>query len=174
MTGNDVTWPQVMISYREATSFERKSLGSGCRRPKTGVYCTFHFLQACRAQEEAVTWQEMTSRDLRWQEVTWFYRKSPWNGCTMPKTGVYCTFHLLQACSSQEEAVTWQEMTSRDLRWQDVTWFYRKSPWSGRRRLKSGVYCTFHFLQACSSQVVAVTWQEMTSRDLRWQEVTRK
>jgi len=58
MTGSD---PEV-------TSFDQKSPGSGCRRPKTGVYSTFHFLQGCSSQE-AVTWQERTSRDLRWREV---------------------------------------------------------------------------------------------------------
>jgi len=106
------------------TSFDRKSPGSACRRPKTGVYCTFHFLQGCSSQGEPVTWQEMTSRDLRWPEVTRKWRHltvSPGSGCRRPKTGVYCAFHFVQGCSSQEEAVTWQEMTSRDLKWPEVT-----------------------------------------------------
>jgi len=55
----------VTGSDPELTSFDRKSPGSGCRRPKTGKYCTSHFLQGCSWQEEAMTWQEMTSRDLR-------------------------------------------------------------------------------------------------------------
>jgi len=38
-------------------------------------------------------------------------RKSPENGFIGPKTGIYCTLHFLQGCSSKE-AVTWQEMTS--------------------------------------------------------------
>jgi len=59
MTGSD---PEVM-------SFFLMSPGRGCRRPKTGVYCTFHFLEACSSQEEAVTWQEITSRDFKWPEV---------------------------------------------------------------------------------------------------------
>jgi len=70
VTANHVTWPQVTRSDPEVTSFDRKSPWSGCRRPKTRVYCTFHFLQGCRLQEEAVTWQQMTSCDLRWPEVT--------------------------------------------------------------------------------------------------------
>jgi len=31
------------------------------------------------------------------------------------------TFELLQGCNSQEVVVTWQEMTSRDLTWPEVT-----------------------------------------------------
>jgi len=95
MTGSDL----------EVTSFDRKSPGSGCRRPKTGVYCTFHFLHGCTSQE--LTWQEMKSRHLRWAEVTSFDRKSPGSGCRRLKTGVYCTFHFQQGCSSQDESVTW-------------------------------------------------------------------
>jgi len=55
VTGNDITSPQVTASNPEVTSFDRKLLGNGCRRPKTRVYCAFHFLQGCSAQEEAVT-----------------------------------------------------------------------------------------------------------------------
>ena len=55
VTGNDVTLLQVTESDPEVTSFDRKSPGSGCRRPKTRIYCAFHFLQGCVSQEEAVT-----------------------------------------------------------------------------------------------------------------------
>jgi len=55
VTGSDVTWSQVTGSDPEVASFERKSPGSGCRRPNTGEYCTFYFLQGCSSQEEAVT-----------------------------------------------------------------------------------------------------------------------
>jgi len=284
---DDVTWPRVIGSDLEVSSFEQKSPGSGCRRPKSRVYCTFLFLQGCSSQEVAVTWQEMTSRDLRWPEVTRKWRHLPGSGWRRPKTPVYCTFHILQGCSSQEKAVTWQEMTWRDLSWADVTWnwshltgshlkvavenhklaytvhftsykavarrrrlsrhskltsrdlkrpeviwkwrhltrshlevavesqnlpilyislptrrslagggshvtendvtwpqvtgsdpevtsFDWKSPGSGCRRPKTRIYCTFHFLQGCSSQGEAVTWQEMISRDLGRPEVTRK
>jgi len=46
VTGN-VTWPQVPGSDPQVTSLDRKSPGSGGGRPKTHVYCTFHFLQGC-------------------------------------------------------------------------------------------------------------------------------
>ena len=55
MTGNDVMRAVVTGSDPEVTSFDRKSFGCGCRRPKSGVYRTFHFLQGCSLQEEAVT-----------------------------------------------------------------------------------------------------------------------
>jgi len=45
VTGSDVTWAQVTGSDPEVTSFDRKSPGSGCRRPKNVVHCAFHFLQ---------------------------------------------------------------------------------------------------------------------------------
>jgi len=101
----------VTGSDLEVTSFDRKSPGSGCRRPKTGVYCAFDFLQGYSLQE-AVTCQEMTSHDQLTgsdPKVTSFDRKSPGSGCRRPKTGAYCTFRFLQGCCSHE-AVTWQEM----------------------------------------------------------------
>ena len=55
VTGNHVTCPAVTGSDPEVTSFERRSPGNGCRGPKAGIYCTFHFLQGCMSQEEAVT-----------------------------------------------------------------------------------------------------------------------
>jgi len=55
VTGNDVTRPQVTGSDMEVTSFDRKSPGSGCRGPKTCVYCDIHFLQGGSSKGEAVT-----------------------------------------------------------------------------------------------------------------------
>jgi len=40
----------VTESDPEVTSLDWKSPRSGCRRPKTRVYCTFHFLQGCSSQ----------------------------------------------------------------------------------------------------------------------------
>jgi len=232
VTGNDVTLPQVTGSDPEVTSFDRKSPGSGWRRLKTRVYGTFHFVHGC-SLHKAVTWQDMTSRDLRWPEVTrkWCHLTgSPLEVAIEGRKHVYCTFHFLQSCSSQEEThvtgndVTWPQVTGNDpevtsfdhksprvagegqkLAYTvhftsyravarrrrhskennvtcpqvtgsdlELTSFDRKSPGSGCRRPKTGVYCTFNFLQGCSSQEEAVMWRKMTSRDLRWLEVTRK
>jgi len=118
VTGNDVTWPRVTGSDPEVTSFDQKSPGSGFRRPKSRVYCTFHFLQGCSSQEVAVTWQEMTSRDLTWPEVT-----QKW--CHLPGS------HLEVAEESQKhpytvhftsyKAVARRRRQSRDRKWRDVT-----------------------------------------------------
>ena len=63
MTGNDVTWPEVTESDPEVTSFDRKSPGSGCRRPISQVLGAYELLQRCNEQEVAVTLQERTSHD---------------------------------------------------------------------------------------------------------------
>jgi len=62
VSGNDVTSPHVTESDPEVTSFDRKLPGSGCRRPKTGVYCTFHFLQGLSRRRRQ-------SRDRKWRHV---------------------------------------------------------------------------------------------------------
>jgi len=66
-------WHQVTGIHLEVTSFDRKSTGSGCRKPKTHVLYIFHFLQG-RSSQEAVMLQEMTSRDLWWLKVTQNWR----------------------------------------------------------------------------------------------------
>jgi len=234
VTGNDVTWPQVSRSDPEVPSFDRKSPGSVCRGPKTGIYCTFYFLQGCSSQREAVTWQEMMSRDLRWTEVTRRWRHLTGSHLEVAVEGrkLAYTLHFTSykaltvgggshVTGNDSRDLRWPEVTlmlrhltrshlevaiegrrlaytvhfttckpvsrrrrqSHDSKWHhmtlngsglEVTSFDRKSPWSVCRGPKTGIYCTFHFLQGCSSQEEAVTSQEMTSRDLRWPEVARK
>jgi len=159
MTGNDVTWPQVTGSEMEETSFDRKSPGSGCKRPKSGVHCAFDFIQGCSSQEKAVTSQEMTSRDLKWLEVKWKRRHLTGSHLEVAVEGRKLTYTVRL---TTYKAVAHRERQSRDRN--DVTWpqvtgsdpevlsFDRKSPGSGCRRLKRGVYCAFDFLQGCSSQ----------------------
>jgi len=177
VTGNDVTWPQVTWNDPKVTSFDQKSPGSGCRRPKTPVYCTVHFLQGSSLQEEAVTWQEMTSRDLRWPEVTQKRRHLTGSHLEvaverqkLSYTANFTSYKAVARSRRQSPDRKW----GHELRLPEVTLFDRMSPGSGCRRPKMRVYCTFHFLQSCSSQEEAVTWQEMTSRDLSWPKVTRK
>ena len=47
MIGNDFTWPEVTGSDPEVASFERKSPGSGCRRPISQVLAMSELLQGC-------------------------------------------------------------------------------------------------------------------------------
>jgi len=170
-----VTWQEmtshdkVTGSDPEVTSFDRKSPGRGCRRPKTGVYCVFDFLQGLSSQEEAVTWQKMTSRDLRSPEETSFDRKSPWSGCRRLKTGVYCAFDFLQGRSSQKEAVTWQEITSWDLRWPKVTRKWRHLTGSHLDVAVEGRKLAY---TVCFTSYKAVARRRWQSRDRKWRHVT--
>jgi len=58
VTGNDVMSPQVTGRDPEVTSFDWKSPGSGCRRPK--IPYTVHF-----ATYEAVAHRRRQSRDRK-------------------------------------------------------------------------------------------------------------
>ena len=55
MTGNDVTRRHVTEIDPEVMSFDRKSPGSGCRRPVSQVLSKFELLQGCNSQEVVVT-----------------------------------------------------------------------------------------------------------------------
>jgi len=174
VTGSEVTWPQVTKSDPEVTSYDRMSPGSGWRRPKACVCCTFHFIQGCSSQAKAVTWRHSTSHDLRWLEVTQKWRLTvsllevPVEGRKHSYSVHFTSYKAAARRGGSHVAgndITWSQVTGSDP---EVTSFDRKSPASGWRRPKTHVYCTFHSLQGCSSQEKAVTWRELTSRDLRW------
>jgi len=125
------------------TSFDRKSPGSGCRRPKTRVYCEINFLQGCWSQGEAVTWQEMTSRYLKWPEVTRRWRhligshlELPVEGRKLDYTVSFTCYKAVARRGRQSYGRKWRHMTSGDRKWPGMTSFDRKSPGSGCRRLK--------------------------------------
>jgi len=171
--GNDVTWPQVGGCDPEVTSFDRKLSGSCFRRSKTGVCCLFDFLQGCSSQEEAVIRQEMTSRDLRWPEVTrkWRHLTGSHLEVAVEEQKLAYTVHLTSYKAvvrrrRQSRHRKWRRMTTGGCKWPEVTSFDRKSPGSGSRRPKTEIYCAFDFLPRIS-QEEAVTRREMTSRDLR-------
>jgi len=124
--------------YSELTSFDRKSPGSGCWKPKTCVCCAFHFLQRCSSQYEAVTRQEMTSCDRRWPEVT---RK--WRHLTVShlKVGVECrklayTVHFT-SCKAVAHSKRpsrnrkWRHMISGELKWPRSDVICPKVTWKG-------------------------------------------
>jgi len=127
VTGNDVTWHLVHGSDPEVRSFDRKKLGSGCGRPKNGVYCTFHYLQGCSLQEEAVTWQEMTSLDVRSPEVSTKWRHLSKSHLEVAVEGrkLAYTVHF-----TSYKAVARRRRHSRDRKWRHVTLEDRKWPWS--------------------------------------------
>ena len=61
-------------------------------------------------KEEALTRQEMMSRDRKGPRSDVIRPKSPGSGCRRPKTRVFGAFAFLQGCRSQDEALTSQEM----------------------------------------------------------------
>ena len=160
--------------------FHRKSPGGGCGRPKARVLSMFELLRGCNSQEVAVTCQDKTSRDLTWWEVTRKWHHFTGSHLEVAVEGLKLWFCL---CLSSYGAATprgGSHVTVNDIMWPHVTWkwpeatsCHRKSSGSGCRMPKTRVLCTFDLLQGCNSQV-AVPWQEMTSRDVKWPEVTRK
>jgi len=104
-------------------------------------------------------------------------RKSPGSVCRKPQLA--STVHF----TSYKDVTRWRRQ-SRDRKWRCVAIGARKCPWSdviwpevtwgGCSIPKTRIYCTFHFLQGCSSWEEAVTWHKMTSRDFSLPEVTRK
>jgi len=187
----DQRWPEVTRKWRYLTGIPLE-VGVESRKPAYAVHSTSY---------KAVTRSSRMSRQRKWLhgaqitgsdlKVTSFDRKSPRSCFTRPKTGAYCTFHFLQGCSSQSDAVTLPETTSRDLRWRkwprsdpEVTSFDWKLPGSGCRKPKTCVHCTFHFLQAvaCSTgQSRGRKWCHVISgngkwsrSDVIWPEVTWK
>jgi len=126
MTGNDVTWPLVPGSDPGVRPFDRKSLGSGCGRPKTGLYCTFHFLQGCSSQE-AVTWLEMTSLDIRSPKVSPKLRHLSKSHLEVAVEGRKLAYTVHFTCY---KAVARRRRQSPDRKWRHVTLDERKWPWS--------------------------------------------
>jgi len=172
VTGNDVTWPQVTGSEPEVTSFHRKSPGSGSGKPKTSIHCTFHFLQAVarrRRQSRDRKWRHVTSGNRKWPGSDVIWRKSPGSGCRRPKTAVCCRFLFLQGFNSPEEAVTSREMTSRDLRWPEVTRKWRDLTGSHLEVALEGrkLEYTVHF-----TSYNAVDRRRRQSCDRKWRHVT--
>jgi len=231
MTSCDLTWPEVTRKWRSLTGSRRKWL---YKAESSCLWCV-RPLPGWGSQEEAVTWQEMTSRVPTWFKVTRMWRHltgSHLEVSVKARKLESGTFYYLQGYSSQEEAVMWQKVTSHHLTWpkltrkwrhltgshlkvavegrklasfvrltsykavahiggshvtgNHITWphvtgsdpevtsFNWKSPESGCRRPKTRVFHAFDFLQGCSSHEEAGAWQEMTSCDLTWPEVTWK
>jgi len=88
----------------------------------------------------------VTQRDRKWPEVTSLERKSPGSGCGRPVSRGLGAFELLQGCNSQEVAVTWQEMTSRDRKWHGNGVILPEVTWGGCRRPGSQVLGKFELL----------------------------
>jgi len=155
----DLRLPEVTRNWRDYTGTHVEFAVEGWKLAYTVRFTSYKPVARRRRQSRDRKSRHVISGDRKrpGSDVIWL--KSSGSSCRRPKIGVYCTFHFLQGCSSQDEAVTSQEMTSRDLRWPE--WprsavICRKTPGSGCKSPKTGIYCTFYFLQGCSSQEEAV------------------
>ena len=96
----------VTGSDPEVTSFDRKSLESGCRRRISQVLVTlssYRVVTRRRWQLRHRKGRLVTGSDL---EVKSLDRKSLGSGCRRPVSQVLGAFENLQGCNSQEVTVT--------------------------------------------------------------------
>jgi len=176
VTGNDVRWRHLIGGDAEVTSFDQKSV-EGLKVEfwvRLSSYMAVTHRRLPSRDSIDVTGLHVTASD---SEVTSFDRKSPGSGCRRLVILVLCTFELSQDLPAGGS----RHMTGNDVRWPhvtgsdpEVTSFDWNSPGSGCRRRISRVLGMFELLQSWNSQEVAVTWQEITSRDFTWPEVNRK
>jgi len=162
----------MSTSDPEVTSFDRKSPESGCRRPKTGIYCAFDFLQGYSLQE-AATWQKMTSRDHRWADVTRKWRQLTGSHLEVAVEGRKLAYALCLTVARwrrQSRDRKWRHVTSGDPKWCHLTRSRLEVAVEGRK-LAYTVHLTSYKAVACRRRQ---SRDRKTSRDLRWPEVTRK
>jgi len=153
------------------TSFDQKSPGSGCRRPKTRAYCAFHFLQSCSSQEEAVTWQEMTSRDLRWPEVTSFAGSIQEVAVESQKVvyTVHFTFYKAVARKRrQSRDRKWCHLTSGDRKWHYLTGSYLEVAVEDQKLIYTLHFIFYKAVSRRKRQSRESKWRHVTSGDRRW------
>jgi len=117
----------------------------------------------------------MTSRDRRWLEVTQKWRHLADTHLEVAEKAencVYCTFHFLQGCSSQERSshmtgndVTWPQVTGSYIIWPEITskWLWKAENW----RILYISLPTRLELAGGGSHVTAndVTWPQVTGSD---------
>jgi len=121
MTSRDLRWPEVTLKWRHFTGSHLEVAVKGQKLAYTVHFTSYKAVAHRRRHSRDMKWCHVTSGGWKWPWSGVIWRKSPGSGCRSPKTSVYCAFHFLQTCSSSKEAVTWQEMTSRDLTWLEVT-----------------------------------------------------
>jgi len=174
MTSYDLRWPEVTRKWRHLTGSHLQVAGESRK-----LTYTVHF-----TPYKAVARRGRQLRDGNWRHVTWGDGKWPGSDVVWPEVTVegrklaytvhFTSYKAAARRGRQSRDGKWHHVTSGDWKCPGSDVIHRKSPGSGYRKPNTGVYCTFHFLEGCSSRGEAVTWQEMsrvTSGD-RW--VTRK
>jgi len=171
MSSSDLRGPEVNRKWRCLTGSHLQVAVEGKKLLHTVHFTSYKPV----ARREAITWQKVTSRELRWPKVTRKWRhltgthlQVAVEGQKLLHTVHFTSYKPVARRRRQSRHRKWRHVNSGDWKWHEVALFDQKSPGSASRKPKTRVYCTFHFLQACSSLKYAVTWQEMTSRDLRW------
>jgi len=121
MASRVLSWPEVTRKWRQLTGSYLEVAVEVQKLAYTMRLTSYKAVARRRRQSCDRKWRHVSSRNRKWRRSDVIWPKSPGSGCRRPKTHVYCLFDFLPGCSSQEEAVTWQEMMSRDLRWPQVT-----------------------------------------------------
>jgi len=130
--------------------------------------------------EEAITWQEMTSFHLRRPEVTrkWHSTGSHLQVAVEGQKLLHTVhFTLLQACFLQEEAVTWQEMTSHELKqpkvtrkWRHLTGSHLQVAVEGQKLLHTVRFTSYKAVPRWRMQSRDRKWRHLTSGHRKWPE----
>ena len=107
--------------WRHLTGINLEEAVEGQKRAYTVHFTSYKAVACWRRQSRDRKWQQVTSGNRKWPRSDVIWPEVTGSGSSGPKTGIYCTFHFLQGCSSQNESGTWQKMMSRDLRWPEVT-----------------------------------------------------
>jgi len=117
----DFKWPKVTRKWRHLTWNHLEVAVEGQKHSGTVHFTFYKAVTRRRKQSRDRKWHHVASGDWKWPWSDIIWLEVPASGCRRPKTRIYCTFHILRGSSSQEEAVTWQEMTSCDFRLPEVT-----------------------------------------------------
>jgi len=160
MTWRDLRWPEVTRKWHHLIGSHLEVAVEGEKLAYAVDFTSHKNVARGRRQSRDRKSRDVTSGDRKWRHFTGSHLEVAVEGRKLAYT-VYFTSSEAEACSRRQ---------SRDRKRRHVTWgdrklpgsgvIWRKSPGSDCRRLKTRVYCTFHFLQGCSLQCEAVTWRK--------------
>jgi len=175
MTSRHLRWLEVPWKWHHLTRSHMEVVVEGRKLAYTVNFTSYKAMARGRRQSRDRKWCHVTQGDRKWPVMTSFDRKSPGSGCRRLKTRVYCKFHYLQGCSSQEEAVTGNKITSRDLRWPEVTRKWRHLTRShlevaveGRKLAYTVHFTSYKAVARRRRQSHNRKWRHETSCDRKW------
>jgi len=168
-------WLEVTRKWRHLTGSHLEVTVEG-RKLASLVRLTYYKAVACRRfQSRDREWRHITSHHWKWFGHDVILRGVPESCRKNTKTRVFGAFDFLQGCSSQEEAVTWQELTSRVPTWSKVTRMWRHLTGSHlevavkARKLESlALFTTYKAIACRRRQSCDRKWCHVISRDRKW------